>query len=208
MPEISTRPAAWVAHTYSNTQVSTEHGVVGGFMRESGPGLVHGYTRAAGLAGGQVAGGSMTTSTEQRQEIDRLMAEFRSTPVTDPNSYALLERAEALARTVHGDPVVGRPEWAVNSEDNTAATDPDEHVVCHYGEPVSISNRPAGSDSGVPAKPIIVTLEQNVTEYADGRVEVDNVGVYIANGEDVHPSALRPLAAALLNAADVLDAAK
>lgn len=54
-----------------------------------------------------------------------------------------------------------------------------------------------------------MTLEQNVTTHADGRVEVDSVGVYIANGEDVHPPAMRPLAAAaLVNASDVLGGAE
>jgi len=40
VPEISTRPPAWVAHTYTKTQVSTEHGVIGGFMWESEPVIV------------------------------------------------------------------------------------------------------------------------------------------------------------------------
>jgi len=205
VPEISTRPAAWVAHTYSNTQVSTEHGVVGGFMRESGPGLVHGYTRAAGLAVGQVAGGTMTTLNERPGVREQLEAEdeaWRATGCSVKSDHDFLAELDRLARQLYaGDPAEGRPLWAVRSEDTSdlAGGSYDTRIVCHYGPTASIQN-----SAGEP-EVITVHIEQRVDTTATG--ETRDTYVNLGRCETINPEAVGPLAAALLAASAQLDAA-
>jgi len=76
-------------------------------------------------------------TTEQRQDVDDLTEEFRQLAVTDPTGRTLLERAHELAQAAHGDPAVGRPVWAVRSEDVTEVVDPDQRTVMHNSCPAS-----------------------------------------------------------------------
>ena len=142
----------------------------------------------------------MSITPEQRQEIDQLMAEFRDKPVMDPLARAQFSRAQELARMVHGDPADGRPAWAVRSEDHSEAIDLDERVVFHYGPTVKLPN-----GEGEPSV-VTVNLEQQVTTTATD--ERRDTYVNLDRCETVDVGSIRQLAAALLNAADVLDGVK